>query len=307
MLPVIASRPSAAPAPEARRRLLDRSRSPRPRRSVRAAAARRRAEPSRAAVAAGRSPTRRSGRTDGPGRHAPADRPASAWPRRSPLPRDPGRPRPPRRAHAQAYRRVQAIVPCALRRVFRCHVAVAYCPYCAKLLDPAPTTSKRCDHCRQRIVVKRIDGTPRFLTEAAVLVFEAERRRVLRTRRAGRAIGTAGSASRRRPGQPRRARRRSSRPPDLTEDVVAAARKLYLTTVDRAFRAARAARDWEAGSPTPARRGRGLYRVAGSPRRLSADVVDDLPRGRSRRAARRRGDRPRGRARERPLLRRVSG
>ena len=55
--------------------------------------------------------------------------------------------------------------------------AAAYCPYCATRLDPPPTTSKRCDRCRQKIVVKRINGAVVFLTEAAVLVFDAQRER----------------------------------------------------------------------------------------------------------------------------------
>ena len=39
-------------------------------------------------------------------------------------------------------------------------LAVAHCPYCAIVLDPAPTVSRRCEQCRQRIVVKRVDGQP---------------------------------------------------------------------------------------------------------------------------------------------------
>jgi hypothetical protein len=151
------------------------------------------------------------------------------------------------------------------------HVIAAHCPYCAKRLDPAPTTSKRCDRCRQRIVVKHIDGAAVYLTEAAVKVFEAERLRVLSsgrwTRERDRWLGYANAA-----GAPaeRIAALTAAR---LSDDVVGAARKLYLTTVDRAFRTARNDRDWDTAARLRREEATLLHRAAGSPSVPPADVV----------------------------------
>jgi hypothetical protein len=150
-------------------------------------------------------------------------------------------------------------------------VVAAHCPYCAKLLDPAPTTNKRCDRCRQKIVVKRIDGTAVYLTEAAVKVFDAERRRVHSsarwTRERDRWLGHARLA-----GAPaeRIATLTAAR---LSEDVVAAARKLYLTTVDRAFRAAKNERAWDAAARIRRDEAALLHRASGSPPVPQAEVV----------------------------------
>ena len=142
-------------------------------------------------------------------------------------------------------------------------VVLAHCPYCALLLEPAPTVSRRCDRCRQRIIVKRVDGQPVYLTEAAVQVFDAERRRLGNaarlTRERERWLRLAATA-----GAPagRQARLAAAR---LTEDVVAAARSLYLTTVDRAFWSARRDHDWERASRIRRDQAMALYRLAGSP------------------------------------------
>ena len=74
-----------------------------------------------------------------------------------PVPARPRRPGPPRRSGP---------VPAS-----RPHVAAStpYCPYCALLLDPPPESSRRCPRCRERIIVKRVDGRAIYLTEAAVL------------------------------------------------------------------------------------------------------------------------------------------
>jgi hypothetical protein len=147
----------------------------------------------------------------------------------------------------------------------------AYCPYCAKLLDPAPTTSRRCDRCRQRIVVKRIDGTAVYLTEAAVLVFEAERKRVMASVRWARdrdrwlQHAAAAGAPAHRMAQLAVAR--------LSGDVVIAARKLYLNTVDRAFRTARNEGDWDEASRLRRDEAAVLYRFAGSPAQPPDEVV----------------------------------
>ena len=150
-------------------------------------------------------------------------------------------------------------------------VPTAYCPYCAKLLDPAPTASRRCDRCRQRIVVKRIDGTAVYLTEAAVLVFEAERRRVMASVRWARdrdrwlQHAAAAGAPAERMAQLAVAR--------LSAEVVSAARKLYLNTVDRAFRTARNEGDWDEASRLRRDEAAVLYRFAGSPAQPPDEVI----------------------------------
>ena len=148
---------------------------------------------------------------------------------------------------------------------------VAHCPYCAKVLEPAPTTSRRCERCRQRIIVKRVEKTVVYLTEAALPVFEAELRRgkhsVVWARERDRWLRLASTA-----GAPagRQSQLAAAR---LSEEVVAAARTLYVTTVDRAFRTARRDRDWEEASRLRRDKAAVLYRVAGSPTPPPADVI----------------------------------
>ena len=147
----------------------------------------------------------------------------------------------------------------------------AFCPYCALLLVPPPTASRRCLRCRQRIIVKRVEGHAVYLTEAAVLVFEAERQRVASagrlTRDRERWLRLAAAA-----GAPAE---RTSRlaAASLSEKAVDAARKLYLTTVDRAFRAAKRDHLWETASRIRRDQAAVLYRVAGSPLPPPADVL----------------------------------
>ncbi len=150
-------------------------------------------------------------------------------------------------------------------------VPTAFCPYCALLLEPPPVSSRRCLRCRQRIIVKRVEGHAVYLTEAAVLVFEAERRRV----------ASAGKLARERERWLRLAAaagaptERTSRlaAGSLSEKAVEAARRLYLTTVDRAFRAAKRDHDWETASRIRRDQAAVLYRVAGSPLPPPADVI----------------------------------
>ena len=150
-------------------------------------------------------------------------------------------------------------------------VVIAHCPYCALVLDPSPTVSRRCDRCRQRIMVKRVDGQAVYLTEAAVQVFDSERRRIANsarlTRERERWLRFAATA-----GAPagRQVQLAAAR---LSEEVVAAARSLYLTTVDRAFRTAKRDRDWDGASRVRRDQAMALYRLVGSPVPPPADVV----------------------------------
>lgn len=150
-------------------------------------------------------------------------------------------------------------------------VAAAYCPYCATRLDPPPTTNRRCDRCRQRVVVKRINGAAVYLTEAAVFIFEAQRERVrssaLWMRDRDRWLGHASAA-----GAPAE-RVRQLTTARLSDDVVGAARKLYVTTTDRAFRAARNDRRWDAAARLRREEAAVLHRLAGAPIPPAADVV----------------------------------
>jgi len=149
--------------------------------------------------------------------------------------------------------------------------AIAHCPYCAVVLAPAPTASRRCERCRQRIMVKRVDGQPVYLTEGAVAVFEAENRRAASAARLGRerarwlALAAAVDAPERRQAQLTSAR--------LSEETVAASKALYLSSVDRAFRAARKTKDWDLAARYRRDQATALYRAAGSPKPPAPDIV----------------------------------
>ena len=71
----------------------------------------------------------------------------------------------------------------------------------------------------------------------------------------------------------RRKARRGSLPPGSRREWSSSARTLYLTTVDRAFRAAKRDHDWEAASRIRREKATVLYRVAGSPLPPPADLV----------------------------------
>ena len=119
--------------------------------------------------------------------------------------------------------------------------------------------------------MKHIEGRAVYLTEAAVPVFVAERRRIAAsgrlTRERERWLRLAAAAGAPAQSQARLAAAR------LSEGVVVAARTLYLTTVDRAFRAAKRDHDWEAASRIRREKATVLYREAGSPLPPPADLV----------------------------------
>jgi hypothetical protein len=147
----------------------------------------------------------------------------------------------------------------------------AFCPYCVVLLDPPPVSSRRCARCRQRIVVKRVDGRVVYLTEAAVLVFAAERQRVATSKRLTRErerwIRLAASA-----GAPAQKIARLTAAP-ISEESVTAARTLYDATVERSFTVAKRERDWEKASRIRRDYAMALYQVAGSPMPPPTDLV----------------------------------
>ena len=163
--------------------------------------------------------------------------------------------KPARPARTKAGRSTAAPVPVA---------SAASCPYCAVLLEPEPSSSRRCAQCRQRIIVKRVDGRKVFLAEAVIPVFEAERRRIADgsrfAREAHRWLRLAVVAG----APPERAEQRAlaaqARP---SEDAVAASRALYLATVEHAYQDARRARRWDEASRVRRDQAMALYRAAG--------------------------------------------
>jgi hypothetical protein len=155
-------------------------------------------------------------------------------------------------------KRRQAPQPSAVRTI-----GLPYCPYCATLLDPAPQADRRCPRCRERIIVKRVDGRAVYLTEASVAVFEAERLRLTHAGRWNRerqrwlaAAGTVGASA---------DRIKRLEAASITEAVVEASRALYATTVERGFRLAQRERRWEDASRTMRDHAVVLFRIAGSP------------------------------------------
>ena len=104
-----------------------------------------------------------------------------------------------------------------------------------------------------------------------MLIFDAERRRAASSVRLGRErdrwlrLATAAGA----PAE-RVARLSGAR---LTEDGVSAARSLYTSAVDRAFRAAKRDLDWERAARIRRDNATELYRIAGSPTPPPADIL----------------------------------
>ena len=137
------------------------------------------------------------------------------------------------------------------------------CPYCARLLEPPPASSRACPRCRQRIAVKHVDGRAVYLTADAVPVFESERRRAAsygrwtRERQHWLKLAAAAGAT------SQRAERLAAAPP--SDAVVESARALYMTTVERLFRSAKADRRWQEASRLRREQAMTLFRLAGSP------------------------------------------
>jgi len=149
--------------------------------------------------------------------------------------------------------------------------AAASCPYCAVLLQPPPSSSQRCARCRQRIVVRRVEARAVYLTEAAVQVFEAERRRIAGagrlTRERDRWLKLAAAA-----GAPS-ARAARLAAAQLSGDTVDGARTLYVTTVERSFQAAKREHRWEDASRIRREHALAFYRAAGSPVPVPAEII----------------------------------
>jgi len=145
------------------------------------------------------------------------------------------------------------------------------CPYCGLGLDPPPAGGRRCPSCRQRIVVRHVNGRAVYLTEAAVAVFEGERRRTEDERRWASerrrwlhlAKGVKAPADR---------RERIDEAP-LSADAVRAARTLYLTAVEREVQAARRAKKWNEVAVMRREQAAALFEEVGSPVPPPDDVL----------------------------------
>jgi hypothetical protein len=145
------------------------------------------------------------------------------------------------------------------------------CPSCAVLIDPPPARNRRCPRCREPIVVRRTGGRTVYLTEAAVLVFEDQRRREAnaaswaaeRTEwlRLARGVGATQDRRSRIEGRP------------VSEEAVAEARALYLSAATNASHAAKRARAWDVVARILRERAAALYREAGSPVPPPGDIA----------------------------------
>jgi hypothetical protein len=140
-------------------------------------------------------------------------------------------------------------------------IAQVACPNCGIVLDPPPRSTRLCPRCRHRIVVRRSEGRTIYLTEAAVEVFESERRRGAeeevwtRQRRSWLQLAQTVNV-------PADRRQRLSAAP-LSAEVVRAARSLYLVAAERAIRAARHERRWEDVSRLRRRQAAAIYEEDG--------------------------------------------
>lgn len=149
--------------------------------------------------------------------------------------------------------------------------AFAYCPYCATPLQPPPKATRRCATCRERIIVKHVGTRTVYLAEAALPVFEAERRRIAEAQEWTRmrdhwldlALMSGASAD--------RIARASGEAP--SEGKVAAARSLYLSAVDQSFEVAMRNGHWKEAADIRYDEALVLFGFAGAPVPVAAEAV----------------------------------
>jgi hypothetical protein len=120
-------------------------------------------------------------------------------------------------------------------------------------------------------MVRHVDDRVVFLTEASVLVFESERRRIADSRNwvGPRNQWTRLAASAGAPEDKVAKLNETLASPEAVE----AARNLYLAAVDRSVREARQERDWPGAAEIRRAQAVAMYKVAGSPETLPADVI----------------------------------
>ena len=146
------------------------------------------------------------------------------------------------------------------------------CPSCAVALDPPPERTRRCPYCREQVIVRRVDGRPVYLTEAALAVFERERQRtadeIAWTAHRQHWLKLAGNV---RVPAVRRARLAAA---PLTAAAVDASRSLYLSGVELAVRSARNEKRWQDVARMRREQAAALWTEAGSKVPPPAEVVD---------------------------------
>ncbi len=122
-------------------------------------------------------------------------------------------------------------------------VVEVYCPYCATVQDPAPTATKRCARCHNRIIVEHVGARTVYLTEASLPFFEAEQARLaeVAAQAVVRDYWLELAASH---GATADKVKRITRD-EASEAKVAAARALYIAAVDEAFESAVRRSDWQ--------------------------------------------------------------
>lgn len=146
------------------------------------------------------------------------------------------------------------------------------CPSCAVLLDPPPARNRLCPRCRQPIVVRRVEGRLVLLTESAVRIFEAERQREIDehtwTAARSRWLGLARNVK----ASPARRAKLAAAP--ISADVARLSRTLYLSTAERAVKAARHAKRWGDVGRIRREQAAALYEEAGSPVPPPDEIAD---------------------------------
>jgi hypothetical protein len=149
--------------------------------------------------------------------------------------------------------------------------ATIYCPYCASLLQPRPEATRRCSHCHQRVVVRRVGDRTVYLAEPVLPFFDAERRRVKESERCAterdRWLGLAREAG------ATDAELKHPDPEYVTKADVASARAVYMSVVDYSVRIARSERRWEDAARIRYDQARILLESAGSPASPPDEVV----------------------------------
>ena len=145
------------------------------------------------------------------------------------------------------------------------------CPSCAVMLDPPPARSRRCPYCREMVVVRRVEGRAVYFTEQAVAVFEAQRQRELDEARWSAAREQWLLLARNVGASPDRRTRLAAMP--ISEDVVAASRRLYTTSAARRITDARREKRWGDVGQLARDEAMALYRDAGSPVPVPEEIL----------------------------------
>ena len=137
------------------------------------------------------------------------------------------------------------------------------CPSCAALIRPTPPRNRRCPRCRNQVIIRRFEGRTVYLSEASLLVFEAERRRE-QQEAAWTRERTSWLRHARQAGAPQeRLGRLEARP--ISCDVVDESRRLYLATATKAIAAERRRGELEIAARIGRELAQRLHHAAGAP------------------------------------------